>query len=44
MFLKKKAQGIFKKAAQNLFKLFYGKIKHVNDDNFISKLEKKKNQ
>jgi len=42
MFLKKKAQGIFKKAAQNLFKLFYGKIKHVNDDNFISKLEKKK--
>ena len=42
MFLKKKIQDIFKKNAQNLFKLFYGKIKYVKDDNFISKLEKKK--
>ena len=42
MFLKRKVQEIFKKTAQNLFKLFHGKIKHVNDDNLISKLEKKK--
>ena len=43
MFLKKKVQSIFKKTAQNLFKLFHGKIKYVNDDSLISKLEKKKN-
>ena len=42
MFLKKKVQSIFKKTAQNLFKLFHGKIKYVNDDSLISKLEKKK--
>ena len=41
MFLKRKVQDIFKKTAQNLFKLFHGKINHVNDDNLISKLEKK---
>ena len=41
MFLKKKVQNILKKIAQNLFKLFHGKIDYVNDDNLISKLEKK---
>ena len=40
--LKKKVQDIFKKVAQSLFKLFHGKIKHVNDDSIIKKLEKKK--
>ncbi len=43
MILKRKVKDIFKKIAQNFFKLFHGKIKHVNDDNLISKLEKKKN-
>ncbi len=40
--LKRKVQDIFKKVAQSLFKLFHGKIKHVNDDSIIKKLEKKK--
>ena len=37
--LKRKVQDIFKKVAQSLFKLFHGKIKHVNDDSIIKKLE-----
>ena len=40
--LKRKVQDIFKKVAQSLFKLFHGKIKYVNDDSIIKKLEKKK--